>query len=41
MEKFGRYKAEVEEIIKRREKASAEKQGEIGDTLRDIRGNEG
>ena len=30
--KFGRYKAEVEEIIERRGKASAKKQGEIGKT---------
>ena len=32
--KFGRYKAEVEEIIERRGKASAKKQGEIGKTQR-------
>ena len=41
-EKFGRYKPEVEEnyVNKNRKegKAGAQKQGEIGETLRDIRG---
>ena len=35
--KFGRYKAAVEEIVERRERPALRKQGEIGDTLGDIR----
>ena len=39
-EKFGRYKAEVEEVIERRERLrSAKKQGEIGETLRRCTGD--
>ena len=37
-EEFGRYKAELEKIIESRERLGAKKQGEIGETLGDIRG---
>ena len=40
-EKFGRYKTGVEENIETRGKATAKKRGEIGETLRDIRGIKG
>ena len=35
---FGRYKTEAEERIDKKGKASAKKQGKIGETHRDIRG---
>ena len=37
-EKFRRYEAEIEERIERRGRLALRKQGEIGGTLRDIRG---